>query len=635
MLRMELKDLDTPETAHMAPERVQRILAGESLVFEVEHYHNDGHIFPLEVSASLFSKDEKAYILGFHRDISQRKQAEKALLELKDELLKQNKELQINKIILHERNDALQATEEMLRVQIHEYETAMKMLQESEARFKLLYDASFGGLAIHDNGVILDCNHALSDITGFSIEELDAGNRFNLFDLIAPESVELVSRNIADDVESRYEVLGRRKDGTTYPLALKGKSIPYKGGTVRVSEFRDFTERKQVEVERLQLEQQFHHAQKFESLGVLAGGIAHDFNNILTIILGHCYMAREDFIPGEEYKTAFLKIETAATRAADLCRQLLTYAGRSPMEQTRIDLWLLIDEVVKMLQAAIKKNVSIELNLPRILPEIRGDAGQIQQVVMNLIINAAEAIGDKEGTIRVSISKMQVQDDQSERDTFGNPVKPGRYICLEVADNGCGMDGDTQKRIFEPFYTTKFTGRGLGMSAIRGIVIAHEATLNLTSTPGVGTCFKISFPLLYATDSVEKSISTSTKTKILGGTVLLVDDEEFIRSMGTDLLESMGFKVFTAEHGRAALESYHLRGSEIDLILLDLTMPVMGGIEAYKELRQINPSLPIIICSGYSVEMVEHIIKTDLHAKFVHKPYKPAELRDVITKMVG
>lgn len=635
MQQMELKELDTLEAARLAPERMKKILAGESLVFEVEHYHKDGHIFPMEVSASLFSKGEKTYIQCFHRDISQRKQGEKALLELKDELLKQNKELHINKILLHEQNDALQATEEMLRVQIREYEFTLQMLQDSEARFKTLYEASFGGIAIHDRGIILDCNHALSDITGFSIEELDASNRFNLLDLIAPESVELVTQNITNDIESRYEVQGLRKDGTKYPLALRGKNIPYKGSTVRVTEFRDFTERKRVEVERLQLEQQFHHAQKFESLGVLAGGIAHDFNNILTIILGHCYMAREDFIPETEYKTAFLKIETASTRAAELCRQLLTYAGRSPMEQTRVDLALLIDEVVKMLQAAINKNVSIVLDMQRVVPEIKGDTAQIQQVIMNLIINAAEAIGDREGTIRVSLTKTILKTDKSETDTFGTLIKSGGYVCLEVTDTGCGMDEQTQKRIFEPFYTTKFTGRGLGMSAIRGIVIAHEATLNLTSAPGVGTTFNVCFPLLHPADYVEIPPATSIASEKGGGRVLLVDDEEFIRSMGTDLLESMGFTVLTAGHGREALELYHERGSEIDLILLDLTMPIMGGIEAYKELRKINSTLPVIICSGYSLELVEHIIKNDPHAEFVHKPYKPGELRDVIGKMIG
>lgn len=263
----------------------------------------------------------------------------------------------------------------------------------------------------------------------------------------------------------------------------------------RVWSFSDITEIKQAEEELRVLEHQFHQAQKMESLGVLTGGIAHEFNNILTIILGHCYMASEYMLSGEEYKTAFQQIEKAGNRAADLCRQMLAYAGKSPMEQKRVDLWLLIDEVVKMLQAALNKNVIITLDLKRDIPEIYGDAGQLQQVVMNLITNAAEAIGDAGGSIRVVLTEIVLEADQTETDTFGVVVQPGIYACLEVTDTGSGMDAETQKRIFEPFYTTKFYGRGLGMSAVHGIIKAHEALLYLTSAPSVGTSFKVCFPI--------------------------------------------------------------------------------------------------------------------------------------------
>ena len=207
--------------------------------------------------------------------------------------------------------------------------------------------------------------------------------------------------------------------------------------------------------------------------------------------MGHCYMARENMIPEHQFKAAFRKIETAGSRAKDLCRQMLTYAGKSPMEQTQFNLWLLVDEVVKMLQAAIKKNVSIELDLKRDVPEINGDTGQIQQIVMNFIINSAEAISDGNGTIRVVLTKVVFEEDGTETDTFGTVIKAGAYACLEVTDTGCGMDEATQKQIFEPFFTTKSTGRGLGMSAIHGIIKSHGGALQLTSKPGVGTTFKV------------------------------------------------------------------------------------------------------------------------------------------------
>ncbi len=401
-----------------------------------------------------------------------------------------------------------------------------------------------------------------------------------------------------------------------------------------VGNIMDVTDRKQAEAERIALEQQFHHAQKLESLGVLAGGIAHDFNNILTVIMGHCYLVKEEMIPEQEYKQAIQKIESAGNRAADLCRQMLTYAGKSPLVQTRVNLWLLVDEVVRMLQAAIKKNVAIELAMQRVVPEIQGDTGQIQQIIMNLIINAAEAIGENIGTVRVALTRVLVEADHAETNTFGTVIPVGGYICLEVTDTGSGMDEETQNRIFEPFYTTKFTGRGLGMSAIHGIIKSHEAHLHMTSTPGIGTTFKVFFPVAQSSDFSETDSIVSVPCERAGGTILLVEDEEILRSMGATMLNALGFIAMTASDGREALQIYSERESEIDVVLMDLIMPVMGGIDAYHELRKSAPSLPIVFCSGYSVELVDHIIKNDQQTGFVPKPYKPDELRDMMARMM-
>jgi PAS domain S-box-containing protein len=398
---------------------------------------------------------------------------------------------------------------------------------------------------------------------------------------------------------------------------------------------RDITERKQSEMERILLEQQFHQAQKLESLGLLAGGIAHDFNNILTVILGYSYLAKDDSLSDAEYKFSFKKVEDAANRAADLCRQMLTYAGKSPQIQTRVNLWLLVDEVAKMLQAAFKKNVTLKLDMKRDVPEITGDASQIQQIVMNLIINAADAIGDTNGTIRVALSKNVIDGDRSELDTFGKAIQPGTYACLEVTDSGHGMDEKTQKRVFEPFYTTKSTGRGLGMSAIRGIVTSHEATLHLTSTPGSGTTFMVCFPIPGHSDFMDATSITTQFPEKMNGTILLVDDEQELRNIGTSLLKNMGFAVLTASNGQEALEIFKECEVEIDVVMLDLIMPVMGGVETYNNLRTIKPTLPIIICSGYGAEAVEDVINNDTHACFVHKPYNPEQLRKAMDTFHG
>ena len=558
--------------------------------------------------------------------------AEKELLRRSEYTLQeQNEELQVNEEELRVQNDGLLATEEMLRVQISEYEASQKLLKESNERFRALHEASFGGILVHENGVILECNQGLSEMTGYSVEELIG---MKSIQLIPEEYQEEVATKIREGFTELYEVEGIRKDGTRYHVRIRGKSIFYMGRSVRVTDLRDISDRKLAEEEHKQLEHKFHQAQKLESLGVLAGGIAHDFNNVLTVIMGHCYMARENMIPEHQFKTAFQKIETAGSRAKDLCRQMLTYAGKSPMEQTQFNLWLLVDEVVKMLQAAIKKNVTIELDLKRDVPEINGDTGQIQQVVMNFIINSAEAIGDGNGTIRVVLTKIVFEGDGTETDTFGTVIKAGAYACLEVTDTGCGMDEATQKQIFEPFFTTKSTGRGLGMSAIHGIIKSHGGALQLTSKPGVGTTFKVFFPIPTASGHTNAALKTTVLTEDASGTILFVEDEELLRVMGKELLGALGFTTMAASNGSEALEIYRERGSEIDVILLDLIMPVMGGIETYHELRRINQIVPIVICSGYGAESIEDVIENDSHAGFMHKPYNPGELRDMLVRMM-
>jgi PAS domain S-box-containing protein len=488
---------------------------------------------------------------------------------------------------------------------------------------------------VDEDGRLIQINPAgLALIEADSLEQV-AGRPVT--DVIAPEYHEEYMQLHRDviagkSLQREYEIVGL-KGGRRW---VETHAVPMleHGRVVHLAVSRDITGRKLAEQERILLQQQFHHAQKLESLGIIAGGIAHDFNNILTVILGHCYMVRENTYSDEEYKAVFQKIETAGSRAADLCRQMLTYAGKSTMERTRVNVWLLIDEVIKMLEAAIKKNVTIELDLHQRIPEIIGDTGQIQQVVMNLIINAAEAIGDASGTIRVALTTLVYETETPETDFFGTVITAGKYACLEVTDTGSGMSEETLHRIFEPFYTTKFTGRGLGMSAIRGIISSHEAILNLTSTPGVGTCFRVCFPVANSPETTEPAAPAAVASEMGVGTVLLADDEDTLRDMGQDLLQLLGFNTVTAENGHTAVEIYRKGSREIDLVLLDLIMPVMGGIEAYHELRKINPTLPIIICSGYAIESVESVIENDPHADFMHKPYKPGELKAVMVRMM-
>jgi PAS domain S-box-containing protein len=508
---------------------------------------------------------------------------------------------------------------------------AEQELRESRKHYQAIVDAYDGQLYICSQDYkILFMNSKLIERTGRNAIGEPCFKALHDMDAICPWCV---NERVFKGEIVKWEVQSP-KDGRWYYVV--NTPIYNDDGTIsKQAMIQDITDRKQAETENRQLEQQFQHAQKLESLGVLAGGIAHDFNNILTVILGHCYLASELSDAELDYKAAFQKIETAGHRAADLCRQMLTYAGKSPMIQTYINLKDMVDEVVKMLQAAIKKNVVIEIDTLQSVPTIRGDISQIQQVVMNLIINAAEAIGDNNGTIKVKLTNEELGDETTSMDAFGTVITGGSFTCLEVSDSGCGMDEETQKRIFEPFYTTKSTGRGLGMSAICGIIKSHDGILYLNSTPGVGTTFKVYFPIPDVADSAETSPSVSESFDRESGTILLVEDEQVLRSMGIDLLETLGFSAINAQDGHEALKIYRERGSEIDLVLLDLIMPDMGGIEAYRELRAINPELPIIICSGYSIESVSDVIENDRNASFTSKPYIPNELRNLMLRMIN
>ena len=390
--------------------------------------------------------------------------------------------------------------------------------------------------------------------------------------------------------------------------------------------------RKRLEDEKVLLEQQFQQAQKLESLGVLAGGIAHDFNNILAIIMGYCALVKMDYDTAEEYIPG---IETATQRAAALCRQMLTYAGKAQSVMAQVDVKDIVAEMVTMLKATTSQNVIIRADLPASMPDILGDASQLRQVVMNLIINASEAIGENQGVIKVSLARTEIKTGQSDKDHNGKIIPAGHYICLDINDSGCGMDNETRQRIFEPFFTTKFTGRGLGMSALLGIITAHKGALQLSSEPGKGTTFKVYLPVQISASAEEGSPHQEAQTPWKGsGTVLLVEDEEQGLFVGKAILKAIGFTVIGASNGREALVMYKENAADITLVLTDMGMPVMDGYELFRELKMINPELPIVISSGFGDSDVTARIPRKEIAGLIHKPYDPDQLREVLKRVV-
>ncbi len=400
-------------------------------------------------------------------------------------------------------------------------------------------------------------------------------------------------------------------------------------------EWRLIIEKQRAEAERLEMERRLLHSQKLESLGVMAGGIAHDFNNLLTAILGHADLALLNLSPSAPARSNIEEIVNASRRAADLCQQLLAYTGKGKFVIEPILLDELIEEMVHLLRTFISKKVILNLNLHRNLPRIEGDPSQIRQVLMNLVMNASEAIGDLSGAVTIS-TEVTYCDRGFLRETYLDDDLPeGRYVTLDVSDTGCGMDRETRERIFEPFFSTKFTGRGLGMSAVLGILRSHRGAVKVYSEPGKGTDFRMFFPVSekVGEPTLLREIPRGQEWKGTG-TVLLVDDEQTVLDIAGRMLEMLGFSVETAVDGMDALDVFKRRRDEVKCVLLDLTMPRMSGEEAFKELRSLDPVLPIVLTSGYSeMEVATRFSGTNVSA-FIQKPYRFSELRETLRRVI-
>lgn len=396
---------------------------------------------------------------------------------------------------------------------------------------------------------------------------------------------------------------------------------------------RDITARKHSEEEQENLQKQMLHVQKLESLGVLAGGIAHDFNNILTAIIGNADLALMRISKESPVAENLHRIEQAAARAADLAKQMLAYSGKGKFVVETLDLNKLVEEMWHMLEVSISKKAVLRLTPYHHLPAVEADATQIRQIIMNLVINASEAIGDKNGVIAVTTGCQECSEAYLKGAWLSAPIPEGQYVYLEVTDTGCGMDKETQGKIFDPFFTTKFTGRGLGMAAVLGIVRGHKGAIMVQSELNKGTTFKI---LLPASDCPAEEFNEDTvhEDKRCEGTVLLVDDEETVRGIGAEMLMELGFEVITANDGREALDKYR-DNPGITLVILDLTMPQMDGGQCFRELKQLDSKVKVIVSSGFSEQEVEQTFASKGLAGFIQKPYKLSMLRNEINKVTA
>jgi two-component system, cell cycle sensor histidine kinase and response regulator CckA len=387
----------------------------------------------------------------------------------------------------------------------------------------------------------------------------------------------------------------------------------------------DITEVKRAQKEALA-------RQKFESLGVLVGGIAHDFNNLLGGILAEAELAEADLAanlpPGEQ----IARIKAIANRGAEIVRELMIYSGRDRASLVEpLDLPRLVEEMLELLKVSVSKQVDLKIELDKKLPAVLGNAAQIRQLLMNLVINASEAIGSKEGVIRLSTSLVTREPGPAGNDAPDLPT--GDYVRLEVSDTGCGMTEEVSAKIFDPFFTTKFAGRGLGLAVVQGIVRAHGGSIDLVTAPGQGATFQVLLPCtsLAASETHSANIASQAKQSNAGtGTILLVEDEEGLRLAVSKALRNWGYSVLDARDGTSAMELFLAHKDDLDAILLDVTIPGKSSREVFEEILRIRPNLKVVLTSAYSEETVATAFAGLRIMRFIRKPFRLAELAGVL-----
>ena len=520
-------------------------------------------------------------------------------------------------------------------VAVHAIARDLTVRKEAETKLDLLIKAihaSHEGILVLDaEGVVEFANPAaavlyrkpLNRMLGASAADLRGGQPG---DDIYREIISTVNRG---DIWSG-EMLFHPHDNEECLVARRISPIMDEHGKVhhQICIDRDITEAKQRD-------RQMEHTQRLESLGILAGGIAHDFNNLLTAILGNASMAERSMDSGGNVRAHLNRISEASQRAAELCKQMLAYSGKGHFVIKLVNLSELVGEMTRLMEVSISKHVQMRYDLQADLPSIDADPAQIHQVILNLITNANEAIGDQHGEILFSTGLMRARRKYLAATRTGEQLSAGEYVYFEVSDSGCGMDKATMKRMFDPFFTTKFTGRGLGMSAMLGIIRGHHGAILVDSKPGKGSTFRVLLPITTASPQQHAAPTANAGSEHRQGTIMVVDDEAQICEIACLMLEEGGFDTLVACNGEEAVTLYSQHPAEIDAVLLDMTMPKMDGKACFAALLTINPEVKVILSSGYSAEEINEQFADHPPAGFIQKPYTPKSLQQHVKQILS
>lgn len=502
---------------------------------------------------------------------------------------------------------------------ISEQKKAEETLRESEARFRQLTETAFEGITITENAVILEANELLAKLFEYTLSEIIG---LHVSKLVAPESLDDVMQKIQSGYDRPYETVCVTKNGKHFPVEVCGKAVIYNGRKARMTALRDISERKRSEEEFMKI-------QKLESLGILAGGIAHDFNNLLTAILGNISLAKMHTSPEDKIYERLAEAEKASIRAKDLTQQLLTFSkGGEPVKKTVLLNGLIHDTACFALRGSKTK---CKCRLPDNLWPVEIDEGQITQVFHNLLINADHAMPEG-GVIDIQAKNITSTDDE----TGVLPI-PGKYVKISVHDNGIGIPKEHLQRIFDPYFTTKQTGSGLGLTTVFSIIRKHDGMITVESEHGKGTTFHIYLP------ASSKEIISHNEIKATApsgkGKILVMDDDDMVRDVAGEILKSVGYKVEFAKDGAEAIELYQKArksGESFDVVIMDLTIQGgMGGREAIKKLLTIDPQVKAVVSSGYSNDPIMANFKDYGFGAVISKPYNVIDLSKTLHKLIN
>jgi two-component system cell cycle sensor histidine kinase/response regulator CckA len=531
---------------------------------------------------------------------------------------------------------------------ITELKLMQRQLSQSHERYGRLVEAAQDVILCHDlAGRVTFVNRAATEISGWHRDQLLDRDVGLLLPEVGPDGARRQNLERLGKVRGRtlYEATLRTKDNREIPVEVNSTVIPNLEGAdnepLLLAMIRDVSDRKEAERRQRDLEIQLKNTQRMESLGVLAGGIAHDFNNLLVTIMGNTELMLSGRYSQEELRNTLQLVLEASTQAADLCRQMQAYAGQTVAVVAREELNSIVDNISRLLQVTVAGRAHISFQLGEKMPAVEVDAGQIRQVLMNLVTNAAESLGEDGGEIAIRTGHRAFSAADLRKGHHVSLLQPGDYVYCQVSDSGAGMSIETVQRVFDPFFTTKGAKRGLGMSSALGIIQSHRGGFLVDSQPGKGTT--ISFLLPAAAEPVKRKAAANRRKKepdmlhlnLAGKTVLAVDEDAAVRSVGEGFLRRLGCKVLSAGNGLDAVRIFGDRHQEIDAVLLDLTMEGMDGVETCRRLRVIRPDLPVVFSSGFPVEEVHQRAGEVGSYGYVAKPFRLAQIRSIMAEALS